>query len=129
MPRTFWRVDEDSLNQYENDAAVAQNSDGRTQCDEADANLVSSLTDNGYHMPVIDLDFSHSYVPSSTAGHGHLYLDSPIEWDVYERLLDALLAAGVIERGFHRLSKLRGATFVRKPGVKKPKPSTDGEPF
>lgn len=94
--------------------------DGREIVDPSHGNLVSSLCSDGMHMPVLDLDIPHRYEPSSTPGHGHLYLDVPMTWDVCVKLLGALADAGIIEEGFARLSIERGASFVRKPGVHKP---------
>lgn len=71
------------------------------------------------HAPVIDLDRPHRYVASSTPGHGHLYLDTPMTWDQYVDILKALAAAGVIEDGFYENTLRRGAGFVRRPGVAK----------
>lgn len=98
----------------------------RVPVPEDEANLVSSIIDRPVHgleppmhAPVIDLDFPCSLVESSTPGHFHLYLDRPVSWERYAALLKALRWAGLIEEGFYRLSIARGATFVRKPGVKK----------
>lgn len=85
-----------------------------------DANLVSSkLRDSNLHAPVLDIDFWSVLLPSSTEGHYHLYLDKPMTWRTYRRLLRALAKAGVIERGYYKAAKARRATFVRKPGVVK----------
>lgn len=83
----------------------------------AEANLVSSRLPNGMHAPVIDLDGPHNLVPSSTQGHSHLYLDTPMTWRRYKLLLRALWKAGVIEEGFYRNSVRRGFSSVRPPGV------------
>jgi hypothetical protein len=95
----------------------------REACDEAEANLVSShVTGTGagfLHAPVLDLDFPCRLVESTTPGHFHLYLDRCVTWERYVQLLDALHDAGLIEDGFHKMSLHRGATFVRKPGVRK----------
>lgn len=86
-----------------------------------DANLISSelVGVEGYHAPVLDIDFEARLVPSTTEGHYHLYLDTAIPWEKYAALLDALAEAGVIEPGYAMASKARGASFVRKPEVKK----------
>lgn len=86
---------------------------------EEDHNLISSLTIDGDHMPAIDLDIPHSYLASSTEGHGHLFLDVPMSWDKYSLLLMVLLDCGIIERGFYENSMLRKASFLRAPGVHK----------
>jgi len=84
-----------------------------------ESHMVCSRLPNGRHMPVIDLDGPHQLVPSSTAGHSHLYLDNEIPWWRYVILLFALRQAGVIEKGFLWWSLSRGSTFARLPGVGK----------
>lgn len=87
---------------------------------ESDANLITSATGKGdWHLPVLDLDIPHTYVPSSTEGHGHLYLDTPVKWSDYEKLLRTLARLGILEHGYVEASIAKGATMVRKPGVKK----------
>ena len=77
-------------------------------------NLVSSrVVGSRKHMPIIDLDFDHSYVVSSTPGHGHLYLNEPISWWRWTALLVGLRLAGAIETGFMVWSLRRGGNFVR----------------
>ena len=110
MKRLYYRTDLAAFNGERGASA---------ECAEAEANLVSSLTPNERHAPVLDLDFPCQLVPSTTPGHFHLYLDKTVTWEQYRGLLDALFAAGLIEEGFHRMSLQRGATFVRKPGVMK----------
>lgn len=83
------------------------------------ANLVSSKTRTGKHLPIIDLDFPHKYVPSSTEGHGHLYLNRPISRWRWVVLLVGLKVGGALERGSFVWSLRRGANFVRLPGVEK----------
>jgi hypothetical protein len=85
-----------------------------------DANLITSLTEDGRHAPVLDLDFGASLVPSTTEGHWHLYLDKTMTWRQYRRLLKALGRAGVLERGFVKFSLRRKFSAVRKPGQLKP---------
>lgn len=93
----------------------------RAPASEDEANLISSEVEGaaGIHLPVLDIDFPARLVPSSTEGHFHLYLDSYVAWDKYLRVLEALADAGLIERGYYEVAKIRKATFVRKPGVKK----------
>ncbi len=84
------------------------------------ANVVSShLGSSGLHAPIIDLDYPHKYIPSTTPGHGHLYLDVPISrWRMFV-LLWGLYVGGVIEFGNFWWSLRRGGTFVRRPNIKK----------
>lgn len=90
------------------------------QPSETDANVVSShVVGTRLHAPIIDLDFPHRYVPSTTPGHSHLYLDVPISrWRLFV-LLQGLYVGGVIEKGTFYWSLRRGGTFVRREGVKK----------
>jgi hypothetical protein len=91
--------------------------DDRKQCSPDDANLVSSLTRSGTHMPAIDIDHPALLVPSSTPGHSHLFIDSQMSWRSYRKLLKALYKSGVIGRNAYWRSLDRGASFVRPPGV------------
>lgn len=83
------------------------------------ANLLSSITDDGKQMPILDLDFAHEVKKSSTDGHTHLYLNTPISKFRWVVLMLALRYAKVIETGFLVWSLRRGGNFVRiKPTVK-----------
>lgn len=82
-------------------------------------NLVSSITDDGKQMPILDLDFPHRIVPSSTPGHNHLYLDVVMTKWQWFWLMWGLWQAGVIELGFFVWSIRRGGNFVRVPGTVK----------
>lgn len=93
----------------------------RTLSTPEEANLISSLTTAGTHRPILDLDFPHRYVPSSTPGHGHLYLDIDLPRWRWTILMLGLRIGGVIEYGFMVWSIRRGANFVRREGlIKKP---------
>lgn len=115
--------------------------------DPQKANLISSLCDDGLHRPVLDVDEMPVWkavgeiidswrtvfcdgrlapnlievVPSSTPGHVHVYIEHSIRWHKYRELLIELAHRGVIQPGFANASVAREATFVRPPGVKKPK--------
>lgn len=121
MKRTLWHAENlDPTSSQPFEVVVAQTPAERTQVDtEDEANIVSSLTEDGTHAPVLDLDIPHRYVPSSTPGHGHLYLDVELDWNTYVALLAQLHACGVIGSGFFYWSLRRQATFVRPPHVKK----------
>jgi hypothetical protein len=95
------------------------NPNDRVPCSEPEANLVSSLLDDGQHAPILDLDVPHRYVASSTPGHGHLYIDVAMPWWKYRLLLQILASCGILEEKHVRASLERGATHVRKEGVKK----------
>lgn len=92
---------------------------------EENANLVSSIEEDergvatGMHLPVIDIDLPAHVEPSTTPGHGHLYIDKPLTWREYITLLHVLAGLGIVEPGYVAVAEKRGATFVRRPGVKK----------
>lgn len=81
--------------------------------------MTSATGVGDWHLPVLDIDIPHKLVPSSTEGHSHLYLDVPVKWDDYVKLLRLLAQIGVLEYGYVDASINKGATMVRKPGVKK----------
>lgn len=117
--RLFWIADLRPGAKSE-DGEPASVTASRRIAPEAEANLIGSLTDQGNHMPVLDIDrMNVRVVESSTPGNFHLYIDKPMSWHIYEGLLDALADAGIIEPGYHRASVERKGTFVRKPGIKK----------
>lgn len=84
-----------------------------------DAEIILSTDALGRHRPVLDIDFPVHVVPSSTPGHYHLYLDKPLPWPRYRRLLEALADAGIIEPGYARVSIARRYTSVRLPWIRK----------
>lgn len=103
--RLYWRAD---LEQPY--AGIDQ---PRVAATPEDANVVSSETASGKHMPCIDLDVPCRLVPSSTEGHYHLYIDVEIEREKYWEILRTLSEAGIVEEGFYALSVQRGASFLR----------------
>lgn len=86
------------------------------------ANLISSLCQDGQHRPVMDFDIPARYVPSTTAGHGHLYIDKPLSWEQYQKVLNVLAEVGILEAGYVGAAIRRGASFVRPEWVKKTQP-------
>lgn len=108
----------------------------RTVWDVIDRKRVRSTLDAGLavgsevpgsklHRPVIDIDIPVRLIPSSTPGHGHLYLDVELTWDDYLMLLEAMAAVGIVESGFLNIAKERGGTYVRLPWVRKVRPIND----
>lgn len=77
----------------------------------------------GSHAPVLDIDVPAFLVPSSTPGHSHLYIDVPMSWRQYKRLLKAMSRANILERGYVKASVRRHHTSVRVPWVKKEMPN------
>lgn len=72
------------------------------------------------HAPVIDIDLPCHYVPSTTPGHGHLYINKAMRWQDVRKLLDVLVEVGIVERGYRDASAVRGYTAVRTPWTYKP---------
>lgn len=102
----------------------------RTETEDRElAMLVSSamvgrgFAGNVLHRPVLDLDFSAHLVPSSSPGHCHLYIDRPMTWETYSKLLDALAEADLLESGYVGAAKRRQQTTVRVPWLRKGDPA------
>ena len=92
------------------------------------ANLLSSLHDDGFHRPAIDIDIEMVVRPSKTPGHCHIEFPKlALTWADYCNLLDALATAGIVEPGYVRASKRRGQTLLRTPMASRP--ATDEEAF
>lgn len=129
---------------YEADCQPGPVTKDRYPASPDEANLVSSIvagTDGDLHMPVLDIDgvnledaiaacvrvgeeVGYSFalssfvsVPSSTPGNHHLFIEHAMAWDKYVYFLWHLVDASILEEGYVRVSELRQATFVRKPGV------------
>ena len=83
-------------------------------------NVATSLTHQGWQAPVLDIDVPCTYVPSSTPGHGHLYIDHQMTLDQYRRLIEVMVEVGIVEKGFLYSLEQRGFTCVRLPWIKKP---------
>jgi hypothetical protein len=81
--------------------------------------VTSEIVGTRYHAPLFDLDIPHWYVGSGTAGHGHLYIETQVSWRRYKRVLRAMVAAGIIEKGYYRATCQRGYASLRLP--EKPK--------
>lgn len=97
--------------------------DGEETVNYEEATLITSLagTVPEVHLPVIDLDIEHHYEPSSTSGHGHLFLNVSLTRDQMTELVSVLARLGIIEAGFANSYSERGYTAVRKPGIVKPR--------
>lgn len=91
-----------------------QENETRQEVETLDAaNLRGSQLQGGGQAPALDLDIPHRYVESSTAGHGHLYIDVELTDEDYGELLDVLLRLGIIQEGFASQFKDYGGTFLR----------------
>ena len=79
---------------------------------------ISSYTPNSHNIH-IDLDCDHLYVPSSTPGHGHLYIPNSLSLDHYIQFTRVLMDAGVVGTGWYDALVTRGYSTLRLPWVKK----------
>lgn len=103
-----------------------------------DASLVMSLTDREVatfefdseknqvtftgppaHAPVIDLDVAHHYEPSTTPGHGHLYLNKDMRFEDMMEILNVLVKHGIVQPGYRDAAGIRGWAAVRTPWTPK----------
>lgn len=84
-----------------------------------EADVISSELPDGRHAPCIDVDVKALLLPSSTPGHGHLYIEKPMSWFRYRVMLRAMAFAGVVEPGYYRASVARRGTHLRLPWVEK----------
>lgn len=71
------------------------------------------------HKPVLDIDLPIWAKESSTEGHWYLIIDKPMPWEDYQKLLDVMLEVGILEQGFVKAAKSRGASWIRTPWTKK----------
>ena len=87
--------------------------------DEADVIISAVYNQPDMHKLILDLDLPAQLIPSTTAGHFHLYVDKEIPWRTYKKLLKVLAQAGLIEQGYANVSLERGYTAARLPWIKK----------
>lgn len=97
---------------------------------DLEADAIGSLIENKpsepeLHAPVLDFDFPCELLPSSTYGNNHLYINTPMSWENYEKLLGTLCEVGLIQEGFYRAAIKNKQTIVRKPGTHKDPPEPD----
>lgn len=93
----------------------------------AESNVVTSIVKggpkDGLHTLCLDIDWPAALIPSSSSDHSHLYIDcDPMPWEKYEKVLEALGDAGVIEPGYAAASIRRQHTSLRMPWVHKSVP-------
>ena len=66
------------------------------------------------HYPVFDIDHDlFHWRESATPGHYHLFFDKPIEWKKYEKVLDAMADAGMVDPIWVNITKRRRNGVVR----------------
>ncbi|MEY4744473.1 MAG: hypothetical protein RL272_418 [Candidatus Parcubacteria bacterium] len=69
--------------------------------------------------PEIECRVPMRVLPSSTAGHFHLYIDAELPQPAHAALLAALHGAGIIGGDFHAMSERDGMSLLIKPGSTK----------
>jgi len=90
---------------------------------EWDSAMVSSRRNDGQHVPVIDLDHDlFRLIPSGTPGHFHLYINKVMSWEQFKAILDALLAADLIEQEWYAAVVVDQQALVRPTGHSKQQP-------
>jgi hypothetical protein len=82
-------------------------------------NLISSMVRPEVHRPILDLDKPHAYVPSSTPGHGHLYLDVTLNEMEHYLLISTLVQLRILGRGSQHQLEAHSMSLTRPPHVKK----------
>ncbi len=74
------------------------------------------FSDDGphFHAPALDIDGIHCELkPSSTKGNFHLYIDKPMSWSHYVKLLAVLREVGIIDDDFYNCSIQDKKTMLR----------------
>ena len=79
------------------------------------ADLISSELAQGetWHLPVFDIDYDAELRPSSSQGKFHLFLNRPVPWSKYVKVLEAMADAGLLEPGWVDCAKKTGYALVR----------------
>lgn len=83
--------------------------------EDPNGNLITSRLPNGNHLPIIDLDLDHFYIPSRSYGHAHLYLNVEVPHDAYLNLMTALAECKVVGEGNLNQLIVSGHSSTRLP--------------
>lgn len=118
LNRRTYKIETALLDNSENVGALIH-TEVRRPAPLADSDVVSSEIGDGMHAPAIDIDVPIRAVPSTSEDHWHLYIQKPMTWRAYKRLLRALVEAGIVEEGYYKASVARGGTHLRLPWVRK----------
>lgn len=98
-----------------------EDEESRTKLDGPEgANLIHSGQPDGRHIVALDIDFPGRWVPSSTPGKGHLYINKPLTWEQVQKLLATLAEVGLVHRNYVKHTTARGYTCLRPAWVQKP---------
>jgi hypothetical protein len=86
------------------------------------ANLIGSMFVDGRHQlhkVFLDLDVEHLYVPSTSPGHGHLYINVDVTQKELLDLVEHLARLGILGSGSLHQVGIRAMNTLRPPGLKK----------
>lgn len=122
--RLKWHVDfDDNADSEEGHQHAELLSPNDDPTERLDANVVSSLSTQGFQYPALDLDQPIVLIESSTPGHHHLYFPTiALTTEQYAKLLDVLCECGIVQRFWADRIHSDGQTVLRMPGVKKGRP-------
>lgn len=112
---------------YVEDEVLGENGDGRMVVDDIlEAEAFSSYQPGPFdaagvphHGLLLDIDVPAWLIPSSTAGHSHLYVQLAIPDEDLWEFLEAAVKIGLVEPGYVSACKSRGMTSLRAPWVVK----------
>lgn len=76
--------------------------------------LIITKEDEDLHAPALDIDGINCEVrPSSTEGNFHLYIDKPMSWEDYSKLMKVMTEVGILEMGYYQNSVNARMSFLR----------------
>lgn len=122
---------------YVEDEAFGEGGDGRkVTTDLTEAEAISSAYPDAirpegdqYHALLLDLDVPAWLIPSTTEGHGHLYVQLAVLDEELWEFLEAAAKIGLVEEGYVSACKSRGMTSLRAPWVRKGEERPPGTPL
>jgi hypothetical protein len=75
------------------------------------------MVDSDLHLPCIDIDLPIEAIPSKTVGHYHLYIEKPLTYEQYDKLLSVMAEVGIVEEGYWKAFQTQKMTLVRLPPI------------
>ena len=133
--RLYYYINDDRKHSYTHmtDLEEAMHYGRKPECavQWSKANLIGSMTINGTHKPVFDVDnglenatmvamaFGNraTILPSRTLGHYHVYVDTEFSWDMCKLFLNHFSSIGVIDGQWAQACIRQEQMYVRKPTV------------
>jgi hypothetical protein len=103
---------------YKNLTDVYQDTSENIHLDHLVPNLITSkMHGSDLHLPCIDIDLPIEAIPSKTAGHYHLYIEKPLTYEQYDKLLSVMAEVGIVEEGYWKAFQAQKMTLVRLPPI------------